>query len=42
VDPYGPTGGALVSGRALASGGVWIPRRMPETILLINITQAAR
>jgi alpha-galactosidase len=42
VDPYGPTGGALVSGRALASGGVWIPRRMPETILLINITHAAR
>jgi alpha-galactosidase len=38
VDPYGPTGGALVSGRALAGGGVWIPRRMPETILLITAT----
>jgi alpha-galactosidase len=40
VDPYGPTGGALVSGQALASGGVWIPRRIPETILLINVTAA--
>ena len=38
VDPYGPTGGALVSGRALAGGGVWIPRRIPETILLITAT----
>jgi alpha-galactosidase len=41
VDPYGPTGGALVSGRALAGGGVWIPRRMPETTLLVHFGAVA-
>ena len=40
VHAYGPTGGAVINGRALATGGVWIPRRMPETILLIAVTAA--
>jgi alpha-galactosidase len=34
---HGPTGGALVSGRALASVGFWVPRRRPETVTLVHL-----
>lgn len=40
VHPVGPTGGAPVSGRVLATQGYWVPRRRPETILLTHITPA--
>ena len=36
----GPTAGALVSGRALATRGFWIPRRRPETVTLVHLTRA--
>ena len=38
VDPAGPTGGRAVSGAVLRTEGVWIPRRRPETILLLDVT----
>ncbi|HET6875979.1 MAG TPA: alpha-galactosidase [Jatrophihabitans sp.] len=38
VDPAGPTGGRAVSGAVLRAEGVWIPRRRPETMLLLDVT----
>jgi alpha-galactosidase len=40
LDEAGPTGGVPVTGAVLAEVGLWIPRRRPETILLINIEAA--
>jgi alpha-galactosidase len=37
LDPAGPTGGAPVTGQALGTVGVWMPRRRPETITLIAL-----
>jgi alpha-galactosidase len=37
AQPAGPTGGRPVSGAVLACRGVWIPRRRPESILLIHV-----
>ncbi|MFN2561272.1 MAG: alpha-galactosidase [Jatrophihabitans sp.] len=37
TDPAGPTGGAPVSGAALAGVGLWLPRRRPEQVLLISL-----
>ena len=37
LDVAGPTAGAVVSGAAIAEVGLWLPRRRPETILLIDI-----
>jgi alpha-galactosidase len=37
LDPDGPTGGAPVSGAALAEVGLVMPRRRPETVQLISI-----
>ncbi|RBP97778.1 alpha-galactosidase [Bifidobacterium aemilianum] len=37
MDPYGPLGQQLVSGRYLATVGIRIPRCMPETMRLIDI-----
>jgi alpha-galactosidase len=34
--PAGPTGGRPVNGAVLATRGVWIPRRRPESVLLIH------
>jgi alpha-galactosidase len=38
LDPAGPTGGAAVTGADLARIGLWIPRRRPEQILLIELS----
>ncbi len=38
IDPAGPTGGAPISGSALADVGLWLPRCRPETIRLIHVT----
>ena len=38
IDPAGPTGGASVTGAALADVGLWLPRSRPETIRLIHLT----
>ncbi len=38
VPAEGPTAGVPVSGRVLSIQGVWIPRRRPETILLVHVT----
>ena len=38
IDPAGPSGGAPVSGAALADVGLWLPRCRPETIRLIRLT----
>ena len=40
LDPAGPTGGVAVTGAALAEIGLWVPRRRPETILLVHIEVA--
>ncbi len=37
VDPAGPTGGVPVGGETLGRVGVWLPRRRPETILLVHV-----
>jgi alpha-galactosidase len=37
VDPRGPTGGAPVTGAVLATTGLWIPRRRPESVLLVRL-----
>jgi alpha-galactosidase len=37
LDPAGPTGGVPVSGAALASVGLWLPRCRPETVRLIHL-----
>ena len=37
VDPAGPTGGRPVSGAVLRDVGVWLPRRRPESILLMHL-----
>ena len=37
VPPQGPTGGVQVSGAVLAGPGFWVPRRRPETILLVHV-----
>ena len=39
VDPAGPTGGVAVSGAVLRDVGVWVPRRRPETILLMHLEE---
>jgi alpha-galactosidase len=39
LDPAGPTAGQAASGRVLVRTGVWIPRRRPQTITLIAVTQ---
>ena len=33
----GPSGGAPMSGAALAHRGFWIPRRRPETVTLVRL-----
>ena len=40
VDAAGPSGGAPVSGAALADVGIWLPRCRPETIRLIHVQLA--
>ncbi len=35
---HGPSGGAPVTGAALAEVGLWLPRCRPETIRLIHVT----
>jgi alpha-galactosidase len=35
----GPTDGRPVTGRALATQGFWVPRRRPETVTLVRLTQ---
>ncbi len=37
VHPDGPTGGVPVSGAVLGGQGFWVPRRRPETILLVHV-----
>lgn len=37
LDPDGPTGGVPVSGAVLAEVGLFVPRRKPETVLLISL-----
>jgi len=37
LDPSGPTLGRPVPGSVLGHLGIWIPRRRPETALLINL-----
>ncbi len=37
LDPIGPTAGREVPGDVLAAVGVWIPRRRPQTMLLIEL-----
>jgi alpha-galactosidase len=37
IDEAGPTGGAPVSGAALGSVGLWLPRCRPETVRLIHL-----
>ena len=39
VDPAGPTGGVAISGAVLRDVGVWLPRRRPETILLMHLEE---
>jgi alpha-galactosidase len=41
LDPDGPTGGTPTSGASLATIGIWLPRRRPETIQLISISAHA-
>jgi alpha-galactosidase len=36
LDPRGPCGGLPVAGAILATSGVWIPRRQPETVTLVH------
>jgi alpha-galactosidase len=36
---HGPTGGALASGAQCQDIGVWIPRRRPQTALLVHATR---
>lgn len=36
---HGPTDGVLVDGAALARRGFWIPRRRPETTVLVHLTR---
>ena len=38
--PVGPTGGAPVTGGQLAHQGIWVPRRIPLSALLIEIARA--
>jgi alpha-galactosidase len=38
VPPKGPTGGEQMLGTELSSRGFWVPRRRPETVLLVHIT----
>ncbi|MET0998517.1 MAG: GH36 C-terminal domain-containing protein, partial [Marmoricola sp.] len=35
----GPTDGTGVTGRALASSGLWFPRRRPETVTLVHLVR---
>ncbi len=37
LDPAGPTLGRSLRGAVLAQHGVWLPRRRPETILLMHL-----
>lgn len=39
--PSGPTGGAPVSGAALAETGFWVPRRRPQTATLVLLERLA-
>ncbi len=36
----GPTAGTPVTGRALGTHGLWIPRRRPETVTLVHLDRA--
>jgi alpha-galactosidase len=36
---HGPTGGVPISGHQLATMGLWMPRRPPETAQLITLTR---
>jgi alpha-galactosidase len=38
LDPAGPAGGQPLTGAQLAAQGLWIPRRHPESIALIELT----
>jgi alpha-galactosidase len=38
MDPEGPTGGIPLSGALLATVGMWLPRRRPETVTLVSLT----
>ena len=38
LDPAGPTSGVAVTGAELDRIGLWLPRRRPETILLIELS----
>ncbi len=40
LDPAGPTGGVPVTGAVLADIGLFVPRRRPETVLLVHIEVA--
>ena len=35
----GPTAGVRVRGAVLAARGYWVPRRRPETVALVHVTQ---
>ena len=35
----GPTDGATVTGRVLATRGLWVPRRRPETVTLVHLVR---
>jgi alpha-galactosidase len=35
----GPTEGASVTGRALATRGFWVPRRRPQTVTLVHLVR---
>ena len=39
LPPAGPTDGTAVTGRALATRGLWIPRRRPETVTLVHLAR---
>jgi alpha-galactosidase len=37
LNPAGPTGGVALSGAALATVGIWLPRRRPEQVQLFAV-----
>lgn len=40
LDPAGPLGDRTISGAALATSGLWLPRRRPQSITLMHVTLA--
>ena len=36
----GPTAGTPVTGRTLATRGLWVPRRRPETVTLVHLVRS--